>query len=54
MLSNQFLRTDLVMTNMFKVAMKRLTSAKWGACGGQACVAVDYVLVEEQYASSLV
>lgn len=37
-----------------KVAMKRLTSAKWGACGGQTCVAVDYVLVEEQYASSLI
>lgn len=54
MLNNQLLSTHVVMTNMYKVAMKRLTSAKWGACGGQTCVAVDYVLVEEQYASSLV
>lgn len=37
-----------------KVAMKRLASAKWGACGGQACLAIDYVLVEEKFASSLI
>lgn len=37
-----------------KVAIRRLTSAKWGACCGQACIAIDYVLVEEKFASSLV
>ncbi|KAK9670151.1 hypothetical protein RND81_13G181400 [Saponaria officinalis] len=37
-----------------KVAMRRLVSAKWGACGGQACIAIDYLLVEEKFASSLI
>lgn len=37
-----------------KVAMKRLTSAKWGACGGQACIGIDYLLVEEKFAPSLI
>lgn len=37
-----------------QVAAKRLASAKWGACGGQACIGVDYVLVEEKFASSLI
>ncbi|KMT09502.1 hypothetical protein BVRB_6g129700 [Beta vulgaris subsp. vulgaris] len=37
-----------------KVALRRLISAKWGVCCGQACVAIDYVLVEEKFASSLV
>ncbi|KAL9229530.1 hypothetical protein vseg_004988 [Gypsophila vaccaria] len=37
-----------------KVAMRRLVSAKWGACGGQACIAIDYLLVEEKFASPLI
>ncbi|CAH9146963.1 unnamed protein product [Cuscuta epithymum] len=37
-----------------KVAAKRITSAKWGACNGQACIAVDYVLVEHGFSSLLV
>lgn len=37
-----------------KVAVKRIASAKWGACNGQACIGVDYVLVEKEYASVLV
>ncbi|XP_074295158.1 aldehyde dehydrogenase family 3 member F1-like [Silene latifolia] len=37
-----------------KVAMRRLASAKWGACGGQACVAIDYLLIQEKFASSFV
>lgn len=37
-----------------KVALSRLSSAKWGACCGQACIAIDYVLVEEKFASSLI
>ncbi|RAL52546.1 hypothetical protein DM860_017240 [Cuscuta australis] len=37
-----------------KVAAKRITSAKWGACNGQACIGVDYVLVENGFASTLI
>ncbi|KNA06698.1 hypothetical protein SOVF_178590, partial [Spinacia oleracea] len=37
-----------------KVALRRLSSAKWGACCGQACISIDYVLVEEKFTSSLI
>ncbi|KAL2905463.1 Aldehyde dehydrogenase family 3 member F1 [Bienertia sinuspersici] len=37
-----------------KVAVRRLTSAKWGSCSGQACIAIDYVLMEEKFALSLI
>ena len=40
--------------NVFKVALRRLASAKWGPACGQACIAVDYLLVEDKFASSLV
>ena len=34
--------------------MKRISGGKWGSCSGQACISVDYVLVEKSFASSLV
>uniref|UniRef100_A0A6M2FA47 Aldehyde dehydrogenase n=1 Tax=Populus davidiana TaxID=266767 RepID=A0A6M2FA47_9ROSI len=40
-------------TNM-KVIAKRIVAAKWGSCSGQACIAIDYMLVEEKFASYLI
>ncbi|KAF8410523.1 hypothetical protein HHK36_003054 [Tetracentron sinense] len=45
---------DSLSTSDIKVIVALLVSGKWGACGGQACVGIDYVLVEEKFASSLI
>ncbi|XP_023750826.1 aldehyde dehydrogenase family 3 member F1 [Lactuca sativa] len=37
-----------------KVATKRVASGKWGACCGQACIGVDYMLVEQKFATTLI
>ncbi|XP_027335462.1 aldehyde dehydrogenase family 3 member F1-like [Abrus precatorius] len=37
-----------------EVAVKRILVAKYGACAGQACIAIDYVLVEKSFSSTLV
>lgn len=37
-----------------KVAAKRIVGGKWGPCSGQACIAIDYVLVEHKFASTLI
>lgn len=37
-----------------QVAAKRLVAGKWGPCCGQACVGIDYILVERRFASTLV
>ncbi|XP_039053339.1 aldehyde dehydrogenase family 3 member F1-like [Hibiscus syriacus] len=37
-----------------KVTAKRIIRGKWGPCTGQACIAIDYVLVEEKLASTLI
>ncbi|OVA03902.1 Aldehyde dehydrogenase NAD(P)-dependent [Macleaya cordata] len=37
-----------------KVAIKRIIGGKFGACGGQACVGIDYVLVDETFAPTLI
>ncbi|KAF5463049.1 hypothetical protein F2P56_018998 [Juglans regia] len=37
-----------------KAAVKRIVGAKWGACSGQACIGVDYVLVEDNFKSTLI
>ncbi|CAM8964545.1 unnamed protein product [Rhodiola kirilowii] len=37
-----------------KVAVKRVLGAKFGACGGQACIAIDYILVEKKNVEKLV
>ncbi|XP_062102509.1 aldehyde dehydrogenase family 3 member F1 [Humulus lupulus] len=41
-------------TSDLKVAVKRIAGAKWGPCSGQACIAVDYLLVEENLAPTLI
>ncbi|OIT37781.1 PREDICTED: aldehyde dehydrogenase family 3 member F1 [Nicotiana attenuata] len=37
-----------------QVAVKRIAGGKWGPCNGQACIGIDYVLVETQFASVLI
>ncbi|KAG5104305.1 hypothetical protein JHK82_041275 [Glycine max] len=37
-----------------EVAVKRILVAKFGSCAGQACIAIDYVLVEKSFSSTLV
>lgn len=37
-----------------EVTVKRIIVGKYGACAGQACIAIDYVLVEKGYCSKLV
>ncbi|XP_022775380.1 aldehyde dehydrogenase family 3 member F1 [Durio zibethinus] len=37
-----------------KVAAKRIVGGKWGPCTGQACIAIDYLLVEDKIASTLI
>ncbi|KAL5831981.1 hypothetical protein ACOSQ4_017335 [Xanthoceras sorbifolium] len=37
-----------------EAAINRIIVSKFGACAGQACIAVDYVLVEEQFTSIVV
>ncbi|KAI3947155.1 hypothetical protein MKX01_026014, partial [Papaver californicum] len=36
------------------VAIKRIISAKYGACGGQACIGINYILVLEEFAPTLI
>ncbi|EPS70846.1 aldehyde dehydrogenase, partial [Genlisea aurea] len=38
----------------FEVAMKRIVGGKWGPCAGQACIGIDYLLVEKASASLVV
>ncbi|KAL4576909.1 hypothetical protein LXL04_013010 [Taraxacum kok-saghyz] len=37
-----------------KIAMKRIIWGKFGACGGQACIAIDYILTPKKFAPILV
>ncbi|KAK4492394.1 hypothetical protein RD792_003199 [Penstemon davidsonii] len=37
-----------------KMAIKRILAAKFGTCAGQACIAIDYILVEKKFSSTLV
>ncbi|KAJ6948367.1 hypothetical protein NC651_002646 [Populus alba x Populus x berolinensis] len=37
-----------------KVTVNRILVSKFGACAGQACIAIDYILVEKRFASTLV
>lgn len=37
-----------------KVAAKRIAAGKWGSCNGQVCIAIDYILVEHKFSSTLV
>ncbi|KAK6150588.1 hypothetical protein DH2020_015520 [Rehmannia glutinosa] len=36
------------------VAVKRIAGGKWGPCAGQACIGIDYVLVQQNLAPFLV
>ncbi|KAJ3680108.1 hypothetical protein LUZ60_016386 [Juncus effusus] len=36
------------------VAVQRVFGGKWGPCAGQACIGIDYLLVEETYAQTLI
>ncbi|XP_019429507.1 PREDICTED: aldehyde dehydrogenase family 3 member F1-like [Lupinus angustifolius] len=37
-----------------EVVVKRILVAKYGACAGQACITIDYILVEKSFSSELV
>ncbi|KAJ0841404.1 putative aldehyde dehydrogenase (NAD(+)) [Helianthus annuus] len=37
-----------------KIAVKRIIWGKYGACGGQACIAIDYILTHKKFAPTLV
>lgn len=37
-----------------RVAVKRVVGGKWGPCSGQACLGIDYMLVEGKFASTLI
>ncbi|KAK4262109.1 hypothetical protein QN277_027710 [Acacia crassicarpa] len=45
---------SLPSSSEFWMAAKRIAGGKWGTCCGQACIAIDYVLVEEKFASVLI
>ncbi|KAF4371900.1 hypothetical protein G4B88_016963 [Cannabis sativa] len=45
---------SLSTTSDLKVAVKRIAGAKWGPCSGQACIAVDYLLVEANFAPTVI
>ncbi|KAK1422153.1 hypothetical protein QVD17_25074 [Tagetes erecta] len=45
---------DILPNSVLKVAAKRVVSGKWGACAGQACIGIDYMLVEQKFASTLI
>ncbi|KAL6652308.1 hypothetical protein ACP70R_011233 [Stipagrostis hirtigluma subsp. patula] len=36
-----------------RFAVNRVVGAKWSPCAGQACIAIDYVLVEERFLPTL-
>ncbi|KAH6812950.1 aldehyde dehydrogenase 3F1 [Perilla frutescens var. frutescens] len=37
-----------------QTALKRILAAKFGTCAGQACIGIDYILVENKFSSTLV
>ncbi|KAL8527522.1 hypothetical protein ACS0TY_005388 [Phlomoides rotata] len=37
-----------------RIAVDRILSAKFGTCAGQACIAIDYILVDKNFSSTLV
>ncbi|WCJ43534.1 Aldehyde dehydrogenase family 3 member F1 [Euphorbia peplus] len=44
---------DSISSDM-KVVAKRIIGGKWGPCNGQACISIDYVLVEDKSATFLI
>ncbi|XP_051126883.1 aldehyde dehydrogenase family 3 member F1 [Andrographis paniculata] len=45
---------DVFSASDFKVAVKRIVGGKWGPCAGQACIGIDYLLVEQKHVTQLV
>ncbi|KAA0060285.1 aldehyde dehydrogenase family 3 member F1 [Cucumis melo var. makuwa] len=43
---------SFIHSNM-KVAAKRIVGGNWGPCTGQACIGIDYALVEDKFALEL-
>lgn len=43
-----------IISSCVQVAVNRIIGAKWSTCSGQACIAIDYLLVEEEFAPILV
>lgn len=39
---------------MNQVAINRIIVSKFGACAGQACITIDYVLVEDHFLTTVV
>nr|CAB3485278.1 unnamed protein product [Digitaria exilis] len=37
-----------------QISVNRIIAGKWSSCAGQACIAIDYVLVEERFAPILI
>ncbi|PWZ45081.1 hypothetical protein Zm00014a_002633 [Zea mays] len=37
-----------------QISVNRMIAGKWSSCAGQACIAIDYVLVEERFAPILI
>ncbi|XP_076924295.1 aldehyde dehydrogenase family 3 member F1-like [Bidens hawaiensis] len=37
-----------------KIAIKRIIWGKYGVCGGQACIGIDYILTQKKFAPTLV
>ncbi|KAI4386791.1 hypothetical protein MLD38_004693 [Melastoma candidum] len=37
-----------------KIMVKRIAGGKWGPCCGQACIGVDYILVERKFSATLI
>ncbi|KAG0454037.1 hypothetical protein HPP92_025341 [Vanilla planifolia] len=36
------------------ITVNRVAGAKWGLCSGQACISIDYILVDEKFAPVLI
>ncbi|XP_078447908.1 aldehyde dehydrogenase family 3 member F1-like isoform X2 [Wolffia australiana] len=45
---------DKLSSSQQEIAARRLVAGKWGPCCGQACIGVDYVLVERRFAQNLI
>ncbi|XP_031400865.1 aldehyde dehydrogenase family 3 member F1 isoform X2 [Punica granatum] len=41
-------------TSEIKITVKRIAGGKWGPCSGQACIGIDYLLVEKKFCTMLV
>ena len=54
MLMCEVMAPFLFLLNFLKVTVERIFGGKWGSCSGQACIGIDYLLVEEKFSPTLV